>query len=387
MKELASPTERHAGVVYQDRSIMNASHMRVCFLVKRMDVGGAETRTLELANAIPEVDFTFVTTSMKPGVLDADVIAGGHRLVPVGLSVLGVARFWSLLARGRFSAVHSQMGISSGLHLAVAFFCRVPVRVAHFRSDGIGGSRSLRRAVALLLSRFLILIFATQVVGVSPGSLSYGWRRRWASDRRCMIIPNFIDVERTVRPSGEYPTELVGKASGITKVAHIGRSEPSKRQELAIRVWAESASLDSSSRFHIVGSLSDNALQELDALPGSIRSRVRHFEYVPKAGGALRFMDLTLVTSDREGLPGVVLESLAVGTPVVGSDIPGIRWIAGLVEGVFLVPVDATIHEWIRSLDSALATDRDHLRESFSKSVFTPGVVTERFCRLWAGDL
>ena len=37
--------------------------------------------------------------------------------------------------------------------------------------------------------------------------------------------------------------------------------------------------------------------------------------------------DLLLVTSMREGLPGVVLEAVAAGTPVVASDLPGVRWL------------------------------------------------------------
>lgn len=348
-----------------------------------MDVGGAELRTIELAQKFPEVDFTFVTVSRLPGKLDEAVTSSGHRLAKMGLSPLGMLRFARLIWKQRFHVVHSNLGLASGPFLSIAALMRVPVRVAHFRSEGIGGTSSAKRRLGIWVSRRLIDRYATLIAGVSPGSLRSGWSERWEEDDRCEILVNHIDVASLEGP--DMP-EVVGvsiKDEGtMVRVCNIGRKEPSKRQELAVRVWAAFQEQVPATLF-LIGSLSEPARVAVGSLPLSLQQAVTVREYVPQAGRLLRDMSVTLATSSREGLPGVVLESLALGTPVVGSDIPANRWIASQVAGVHLVRMDAPLSDWVTALQRASDVNRQEIRDAFARSIFASVQVLSSYVTAW----
>lgn len=79
--------------------------------------------------------------------------------------------------------------------------------------------------------------------------------------------------------------------------------------------------------------------------------------------------DCALLCSDYEGLPGSVLEALACGTPVVGSDIGPVREVSQLTSGVQIVPV-SDLEGWAKAMRGALDLDRAKIKEDFW--VFSP---------------
>jgi glycosyltransferase involved in cell wall biosynthesis len=54
----------------------------------------------------------------------------------------------------------------------------------------------------------------------------------------------------------------------------------------------------------------------------------------------LKASDCFILSSRREGLPGVVLEAVASGIPVVATDLPGVREIAKYTQLISIVPVE-----------------------------------------------
>jgi glycosyltransferase involved in cell wall biosynthesis len=61
---------------------------------------------------------------------------------------------------------------------------------------------------------------------------------------------------------------------------------------------------------------------------------------IADVGGLLAASDIGVLSSRRESWPRAVLEYMAAGLPVVGTDIPGIREIMGEEGGRFLAPPD-----------------------------------------------
>ncbi len=112
---------------------------------------------------------------------------------------------------------------------------------------------------------------------------------------------------------------------------------------------------------------------------GRLSDLVRLRGAVPQADLAVTFRRASVVvlTSHAEGLPFVLIEALACGTPVVASDLPGIREIVRHGENGLLVPVGdvagftTAIHETLsRSWDHAAiaASVRDWTWERHGES-------------------
>lgn len=82
---------------------------------------------------------------------------------------------------------------------------------------------------------------------------------------------------------------------------------------------------------------------------------------------------LTVLSSDREGLPTVVIESLILGTPVVSTDCPtGPREILKGSLSNWLVPV-ADVNALAKKIDEALTSDiaieEQHIKDFTSRII------------------
>src|SRR5262249_5999480 len=89
----------------------------------------------------------------------------------------------------------------------------------------------------------------------------------------------------------------------------------------------------------------------------------------------LRSLDVVVVPSRYEGSPLVVLEAMAMGRPIVASDIPGVRHIVG-GDGARLAPVDdpAALADEIQIL-----VESEHLRHRLIARARL--IVQDRFTR------
>jgi glycosyltransferase involved in cell wall biosynthesis len=69
----------------------------------------------------------------------------------------------------------------------------------------------------------------------------------------------------------------------------------------------------------------------------------------------LRAADLLLFPSLWEGLPGVVIEALLENTPVLASDLPGVREIEDRSKGVTLLSLKQSNQTWAEMMNEAIS--------------------------------
>lgn len=360
-----------------------------------MDRGGAELRTIEVAHALPAsaVRMIYVTLSGREGELADLIRQRGDDVVPLRLGLLFVVEFARILFTRRADAVHSHVATFSGVPLLVAMLVGVRTRIAHFRSDGDQHGNALRRKLQRSVMRALIALSATHIIGVSPGALTFGWRPDWERDPRCRIIANGIAVERL--PSDVERSERrrqLGVGASTRVLCHVGKSDANKNRTLAVQLACAFARDDPDVELWLVGPISSaeqEALCEIATQQGKAEI-LRVLGTRSDVPQLLNAADVTLLTSKQEGLPGVVLESLAVGTVVLASDLPGCRWIGEALSGVMLVEVDAPLAKWLSKLVDAIADgrrdgNREAVRDGFAKGPFLLTRSTEMLYRIWRG--
>jgi glycosyltransferase involved in cell wall biosynthesis len=164
-------------------------------------------------------------------------------------------------------------------------------------------------------------------------------------------------------------------------VVSVGRLVPQKHHALALRAIASTPDV----AYVIVG---DGPLRnDLAALAGelSIADRVRFVGARRDAVSIVAAADLFVLSSRWEGLPLVVLEALAAGTPVVATDVRGVRELVTHERTALLAPDNA--HALAAALRRLLDDQRlaESLREGGRRLAARYGEaqMTDRYLELY----
>lgn len=369
----------------------------VVHLFSSLEPGGAEIRTLELFQELQRRNSPFsqvVFQSGSPGRLTEDFERAGARVVTARFRSM---TFWRILVRElrsrETSAVHLHVkrGNASGaLLLPLARVLGTPVGVAHFRSDGTHVNRGWLRRVREWIYLRLIGLFATDIIGVSPAALERGWRSDWQRDPRCRVVLSGVPLEplQEIR-RGHFLHQEIGVPAGTPVLLHVGRDVPLKNRRRAVEVLA-SLKGDVPAHLVFVGRsdprTADAGVRRAAEL--GVADRVHVLEHRSDVLQLMADADLLLLTSTQEGLPGVVIEALSVGTPVVSSDLPGTRFISELIDGVRLVDLGDSNQVWARAVSETMAPSaatRDALRACVRRSAFDVVRAADAFERVWGG--
>jgi glycosyltransferase involved in cell wall biosynthesis len=141
---------------------------------------------------------------------------------------------------------------------------------------------------------------------------------------RVSVIPNGIDPERVPKGGGDAVRAEFSIPAEAPLVAVIGRLVPDKGIEVAVGAFAELLGEIPAARLIVAGS--GGLLEELkrEARRSAPESRIIFAGYREDVPAVLDAAQVLLVTSSREGMPHVILEAMAAGTPVVATRVAGI---------------------------------------------------------------
>lgn len=350
--------------------------------------GGAERRTVDVADSVP-YRFAFLAASGRRGPLDTSIRSAGHLVARHNLMrITGLVQIVRLIRKERVRVVHSHLGAASGPIVLAAVVAGARTRIVHCRSDSIGGGLSLKKSVFLAISRYVVRLFATDIVGVSPMSLKGSGlvRGRWR--QRARVIPNGLPAAALARRAKDARASRSLRQDRFT-VLNIARREQSKNRPRALEVWSQVAR-QRTSTLVLIGSMTEDELSLATTIGNdpevvAAGSRIEILGEVDDVPEQLGRADVLLVTSMREGLPGVVLEALACGTAVVATDLPGVRWISSQITGVAILSLDQTDTEWATAVINA-PEDSERISLSFSRSEFQLDRAVEQHLKLWGLD-
>jgi len=357
-----------------------------------MDVGGAELRTIDLLRHLGPTgfEFHFATLSGREGTLRDEVRRLGGTIHPVPLRPMFPVTMWRLMRREKPTVLDSHVATFSGALLLLGWLARVPRRIAHFRSDGDGHPDTPRRRLQRGLMTTLIRCFATDIIGVSPSALTFGYREDWEQDPRARVIPTGIpSFESGV---GDDLRRTAGIGSVDPLIIHVGRPSPEKNRPHTVRVLHSMHQRGIRAHLALVGGSgvdSSDVLKETKRL--GLGPYVHDLGVRADAVGLMSQADVLLLTSLREGLPGVVLEAASAGTPVVASSLPGVTFIASSLPGVRCVALDEPMERWCEALIAAIedgrnASWRADARRAFDISPFSLAASLAAHRALYRGE-
>jgi glycosyltransferase involved in cell wall biosynthesis len=195
------------------------------------------------------------------------------------------------------------------------------------------------------------------------------------------VIHNSIDTDAwsPKRLSGTFREEL-GLGRAFPVIGYVGRIMPEKGLETWLRAAALVTQRMPQARFVLVGEGKDNVtLGELKRLANQlgIADRIYFPGYRSDLLSVYSAFDLFLLSSRREGLPNSILEAMAMGVPVVTTDVAGAKEVVLDGETGYVLPQGdvggiahalTTLAENERLRNRVSQTARDRLVHEFSFS-------------------
>jgi glycosyltransferase involved in cell wall biosynthesis len=289
--------------------------MRVLHVISEMGSGGAETLVAGMVLAGGSVGWESAVAS-----------GGGHRAdmlrtrgvptfpVPVARrKATGVLRA-AVAARSavqRFApdvVLAHNVSATMVARLAVAPARAMPVvTVCHGLADADyrGAARILRYT-------------ARTVVAVADGTAD---RLRAAGLPDPVVIPNAVFPQRATTHRGVI-RERLGLTPDVPVALCVARMEPQKRHDVLLDAWARVGG-DAVLLLAGDGSLRTQLVRRCAEL--GLTDTVRFLGTRADVHDLLAAADVTVLTSDWEGMPVAVLESMAADRPVVATDVSGVR--------------------------------------------------------------
>jgi glycosyltransferase involved in cell wall biosynthesis/peptidoglycan/xylan/chitin deacetylase (PgdA/CDA1 family) len=223
--------------------------------------------------------------------------------------------------------VHATQAFAPEVAWAVARLQRRPL-IAHFHLDvepsgPLGGVWTLYKRVVL----GPVLRRADRVIVLTPEQAAFVEATHGVDRARIAVVPNGVSDDHFWPPRP--------RSGGDLKLLFVGRLSPQKNVARLLRAMAL---VEAGVSLRIVG---DGV--ERDALLAlADELELSNVEFVgSKAGAELveeyRSADAFVLSSDREGMPLVVLEAMAASLPVIGTDVMGVADTVGC-DGLLAAP-------------------------------------------------
>jgi glycosyltransferase involved in cell wall biosynthesis len=285
-----------------------------------MQFGGAERLVVDLAAQLAEQHLA-VAIAAPSGPLDAELAPGVERLVldETGRSPLGSARNAVRLARfaRRFRAdvLHGHNVKASTVAAAAARLTGRPRPAVAATFHGVAHAEY--RAAARLLRG------ADRVACVSA-DLRDRLVAAGHPPERLAVIPNAVSVAPPTSGDRAALEAELGLDDGPL-VAIVGRLVPQKAHEHFLAAMAEVVRAVPEAQAIVVGDGPRRAELEALSATSGLAGRVTFTGVRRDARELIARADVLVFSSHWEGLSIAALEALAAGTPVVSTDVEGMR--------------------------------------------------------------
>jgi len=140
-------------------------------------------------------------------------------------------------------------------------------------------------------------------------------------DREIFVVPNGINLEQFT--GGSSP---IAKENGVKNILFVGRLHPVKGVQYLIRAMVNVLEEIPDARLILVGDGEERGNLEALSVQLGVQKSVQFVGVVPheKVHTYMQHADAFVLPSLSEGFPGVILEAMACGLPVIATRVGGI---------------------------------------------------------------
>lgn len=307
--------------------------VRILHVVTRSQRRGAETVALELAEELDRLGHEDVVIALASGLDggrdDALPPLVDGRAVGGATSVRHLWRLWRRIARDRPDVVLAHGGEAAKLAALLPRRSRPPVVWQRILGFPAGGLSPTRRLLWRVVTRRV-----SAGVAISPPLAEE--LRDLGLDGQVIEVPNtrrastFASLDRD-EAARALRAEL-GVPPGTPLVGLVGHLVAQKRPERSVAVLHHLRAAGVDARLVVVGDGPERGRVEDEARRLGVEEHVTLLGHRGDVPSLLAGLDVVLLTSDAEGVAGVVVEAQMAGRPVVAFE--GLGAELGMVPGV-----------------------------------------------------
>lgn len=306
--------------------------MRVALLVTDLERGGTPLRLAGLARRLRQAGVEVQVGCLAPpgpvsALLAADGIPSFACDARGRYDALTLVRLARHLDRIRPDLIHATLTHANLAARLVGDWLRLPVVTSTATIE-------VERRWHLLVERLTAGMDRGHLVN-SQTLARHVAERFGVARERIHVVPPLVDPlpRRMERAAAR---RQLGLTDDALVIAWVGRFDPVKRLDLAVRCIELLA--DAPRVFLIAGDGPARQQVEARVARSPARAAIRLLGWQEDVSPVLAAADVFLFPSLTEGMPNAVLQALAAGLPVVGSDIPALRELSGPEQRLLLVP-------------------------------------------------
>jgi glycosyltransferase involved in cell wall biosynthesis len=298
------------------------SKTKILFITARADFGGGQEHLFKLSKSLSEkFEIYYACPEDYPYYEKFLSIAGGDHLIKIPhrefsySHLIGVADF---IKKNRIDFIHSH-GKGAGIYSRLLTIISGKKTIHTFHGLHVGSYNKFQSFIYLFLEKTLAL-FTSKIIAVSYGERDEILGSRICSTKKIQVIENGVEIPpQKIKPQLEENEGLVistitrfdfaKNSAMLVDIAEILKSKIGNRKFL-IKVFG-----DGEQRRSVEEKVNRKLLPENFMFYGAVTNPQEY----------LLDSHCYLSTSRWEGLPLALLEAMAVGLPVVATDVVGNR--------------------------------------------------------------
>ena len=348
--------------------------LKVVRVIARLNVGGPARHVRLLSRGAGDLSTILVTGNVGAGEVELAARADEADIRTIRIPSLGRAvrplddlrafvELFRLLKREQPSVVHTHTAKAGLIGRVAAFLCQTPIRVHTYHGHVFSGYFGPMHTRAILFIERVLARMTTKIIAISKeqkDDLVSTYRICHAD--KVMVMRLGLDLEYLNQGDAEEDRQALRASLGLSDeivIANVGRIVPVKNHDLLIEAFKR-IKRDDVVLLMVGGGSEEERLRRAVQSAG-LEKRIRFLGWRDDLGRIYAASDIVALTSSNEGTPVSLIEALAVGCPVVATDVGGVRDV--LLNGKLgkLVPADDSA-AFADALEQAIA-DLPRLRE------------------------